>query len=81
VSKDAIIAQRNATIAQQGDQILTLKQENEWLKKQIFGAKSERHTPSDVADNQLSLFDTQEIEDSTRTSPIQVVNNYPPIYQ
>lgn len=74
MSKDAIIAQRNATIAQQGDQILTLKQENEWLKKQIFGAKSERHTPSDVADNQLSLFDTQEIEDSTQEQATEQIS-------
>ena len=53
MSKDQIIAQKEA-------EVIALKAENAYLRKMIFGAKSERFIPQQNTSNQLNLFGNAE---------------------
>ena len=56
MSKDELIAKLKDSNVALKDSNVSLKQENAMLKKLIFGARSEKHKPTQVDDNQLNMF-------------------------
>ncbi len=56
-----------------GDEIAKLRQENAWLKRQIFGSRAERYIPTD---DTPSLFPEEESPAQPEESPPTTVSEH-----
>ena len=69
----AVIRQQLEIVKKQGDEIAKLRQENAWLKRQIFGSRAERYIPTD---DTPSLFPEEESPAQPEESPPTTVSEH-----